>query len=66
METKTELLPCPFCGGNDVSIENSFAGSKKPVCLDCGASLPPSITEAAAIENWNTRWIGAKNAKNEF
>ena len=51
----SELLPCPFCGGNDVELQNSFAGSKKPVCMDCGASLHPSRSEEAAIEEWNAR-----------
>ena len=55
MGTKTELLPCPFCGGSDVEIQNSFAGSKKPVCTDCGASLHPSRSNEAAINEWNTR-----------
>lgn len=50
-----ELIPCPFCGGDDVEIQNSFAGSKKPVCMDCGASLHPSRSEEAAIHEWNTR-----------
>ena len=56
MKSPNETLsPCPFCGGEDVKIEHSFAGSRKPVCQECGASLPPSTNETYAKEDWNTR-----------
>ena len=63
MNKTTEPIPCPFCGRNDVELQNSFAGSKKPVCMDCGASLHPSRSEEAAIHEWNTRVYPAEVQK---
>lgn len=43
--------PCPFCGGNDISILNTFA-----FCEDCSGE-GPAISEPGetAIALWNRR-----------
>lgn len=51
----TELLPCPFCGGEahtyKTIAERYCAICNKPFC----ASVGPFDTEAEAIAAWNTR-----------
>lgn len=55
----TELLPCPFCGGeahvfhysSAIRDEVWRAVCDKPFC----AQGPDGYTEAEAIEAWNTR-----------
>jgi Lar family restriction alleviation protein len=52
-----ELQPCPFCGGN---VESYQQTSKVPDnwvvrCDVCGAQCGPSASSAAAKYNWNTR-----------
>lgn len=46
----SELLPCPFCGGTDLSTS---LGSRVE-CRSCGAGGPVVITKDARIE-WNRR-----------
>lgn len=47
----SELLPCPFCGGEAVLAHNK----KEVVCIECEAFGPYCDTEAEAIAVWNTR-----------
>ena len=53
-----DLRPCPFCGGNDVSLSFNV-GSTFVECEDCGACGPnDSIDEtgdgALAARGWNS------------
>lgn len=53
----SELKPCPFCGGTDISCAD--AGRKTDVwfiqCEDCFATFPHFDSKAEAIEAWNRR-----------
>lgn len=53
---KTELKPCPFCGGK--AIINWLAGNTCITCTGCmGAIFPASWqTKEEAVEAWNRRW----------
>ena len=65
MSEKTELLPCPFCGGNaDWYVRSSEAmglmmGENvkfNTICCDeCLVSTPEYGTKEEAIKAWNTR-----------
>ena len=47
----TELLPCPFCGGEALPIY----GGKRIMCLDCSLNTKLYKTADEAIAAWNTR-----------
>lgn len=51
----TELLPCPFCGGEAHTIEPARYGKSWGVRCECGAFLGFEYTETEAIAAWNTR-----------
>ena len=52
----TELKPCPFCGGNNISVKyRSITEAWKVFCYDCNAEGPDSSIDNIAIEKWNTR-----------
>ena len=53
---EVSIEPCPFCGHNQVVIENS-----RPVritCMQCHAIGPPADAEYTAIRLWNMRSDG--------
>ena len=55
------LLPCPFCGGEDLEIEHAPTYMKTHpdvswvLCPDCGARGSEEWTKDIAIAAWNTR-----------
>ena len=59
MERRTELKPCPFCGGKPfVSARLPYFGEELTVavvCEDCNASSKHKVKEEDAIEAWNRR-----------
>ena len=48
-----KLKPCPFCGGNNLSIDGITVYWVE--CKDCNASIGGHETEEEAIEAWNWR-----------
>ena len=56
-----KLKPCPFCGGNEITIRQiEYAGIIEPrfyaQCRNCFAQTGPGwITEKGAVEAWNRR-----------
>ena len=53
----SELLPCPFCGSDEVFVSQAVQGSCWVVCenLHCGAIGPTQPTTAEAVAAWNSR-----------
>ena len=54
----SELLPCPFCGGEAeiLTAESMHGGYLSGImCNDCRSRGDVYDTEAEAIEAWNTR-----------
>lgn len=59
-ENMTEnLAPCPFCGGNDMSVVeiNMGDGQRQTFmgCHTCGSSGPCTFAEERAVAAWNSR-----------
>ena len=58
-----DLLPCPFCGSNDLRIpkniesENGYIVAKATTveCLECGASGPKIAYVSDVLKAWNER-----------
>ena len=60
VENMTEnLAPCPFCGGNDMSVVeiNMEDGQRQTFmgCHTCGSSGPCTFAEERAVAAWNDR-----------
>ena len=56
--SKSELLPCPFCGGEAeiLTAESMHGGYLSGImCNDCRSRGDVYVTEAEAIEAWNNR-----------
>jgi Lar family restriction alleviation protein len=53
----SELGPCPFCGSDEVFVNQAVQGSCWVICeaLSCGASGPTRPTPAEASAAWNRR-----------
>ena len=53
----SELLPCPFCGSDEVFVSQAVQGSCWIVCenMHCGAIGPTQPTPAEAAVAWNSR-----------
>jgi len=54
-ENTTELEPCPFCGSDEIGIEDEVE-----ICGGCCSTFesffhPAGQAEAATIEKWNKR-----------
>lgn len=76
-----ELLPCPFCGGKSVSVEEgSTFRWVYASCDDCGAQCGEvrkqtmgegtqeqwnAAAEVSAINAWNTRAAAPSESKGE-
>lgn len=53
----SELLPCPFCGGEpSVRTDYRSATSNYQVVCDCGATACPRIEREDAKWEWNRRF----------
>ena len=56
-----EILPCPFCGSNDISFacRMSFLCPTETLwsirCYTCGAHFPNSHSQELLLTAWNTR-----------
>lgn len=55
MNDKTELLPCPFCGWNDLALSSNGARSHYFICNNCGAETGGRDDEEEAVAIWNRR-----------
>ena len=52
----TELKPCPFCGGDDLSLDNLGDDNSWNIeCNNCDMGQHAVHTELGAIAAWNTR-----------
>lgn len=60
-KTSDKLLPCPFCGGNNVGVWRNrpisplIADSYVVICYDCHFGMCPTSEKGKAIAAWNTR-----------
>ena len=65
----TELLPCPFCGGEAVSTCDEDNHIHMITCNECGGSTDWCDSEEDAVSAWNTRTaaesVRAANARAE-
>ena len=53
-ETKLMLKPCPFCGGDDLALDENNYKTKWIVCDGCGATIHDS-PHGDCDDLWNTR-----------
>lgn len=52
----SELKPCPFCGSENVMIDDLFDnGTHTVFCGDCQSKSPNCCEYNDAVESWNTR-----------
>ena len=56
METKPDLRPCPFCGGDEIYVFPVAASrGRAAMCQKCLAEGPYERTKEKAAEAWNRR-----------
>jgi Lar family restriction alleviation protein len=61
---KNELLPCPFCGVNGVSMKSDWDSFDEYVeCDDCLSRGPSETSENGAAAAWNDRANCAEHAR---
>jgi len=54
--SKSDIKPCPFCGGTNTYILKDYCGNEICVmCEDCEAEGPNCFGTKNAIELWNKR-----------
>lgn len=58
MNVNEKLKPCPFCGGEAITLENMI-GNYRVECYHCFAHTFYEDSKEKAIEEWNRR---AENA----
>lgn len=60
-KARRKLEPCPFCGGQDITIENDTAMDDiisfdfYVVCHSCDSSTGAYRTRTEAVAAWNKR-----------
>ena len=53
---KIELLPCPFCGSDELSVEEQALGVQRLRCCQCGMTGPGgSLCLREMSDAWNKR-----------
>lgn len=69
LDESDRLLPCPFCGGTNLELANTWTASYWIECQDCeaqisGVAYEPNesreaheLSAASAIVKWNTRAV---------
>lgn len=57
---RSELIPCPFCGDLEITLEQ-YEGGWYVEC-DCECSLGPRSTPLAIINQWNRRVVLVSSA----
>lgn len=63
----SELKPCPFCGGDSVSVTESKYGGWVAKCGWCGAEIGHPDSKSEAVVAWNRRaertgrWVSVVN-----
>ena len=54
--SEMQLKECPFCGGNNLTLENLVDENDYSVeCEDCQLGQHAVHTKESAIKTWNTR-----------
>lgn len=54
-EQQEGLLPCPFCGSDDIAFTSNGHESEFVECMECGSSGPAASGFQATSEAWNRR-----------
>lgn len=52
---KTELKPCPFCGGENIVLTSHHEVIVFVQCEDCYATFPHFDSLEEAVSAWNRR-----------
>lgn len=52
---RPKLLPCPFCGGNDVIFVTTAMGGRAVRCTDCGVQGGGWANDSSTASAWNRR-----------
>lgn len=54
------IKPCPFCGHDDVEVDEISPGRFAITCPECEAIGPASeVSVNAAVLHWNVRQVNA-------